>query len=142
MLGRRDAAEQRLEDIGVGRGAVAQHAAVGNRLVAAAGLGHQGGVDDDLVVAGLGGDLEDAVVRRVGEAAGLDPNDLAESDPSKMDFGSGGNTDSKAWKDIWGCGQGIGAVKAVLGTGELVERLITEYEAARERILAASSAST
>jgi nitronate monooxygenase len=71
------------------------------------------------------------------EAAGLDPNDLAESDPSKMDFGSGGNTDSKAWKDIWGCGQGIGAVKAVLGTGELVERLITEYEAARERILAA-----
>ncbi len=71
------------------------------------------------------------------EAAGLDPDDLAESDPSKMDFGSGGNTDSKAWKDIWGCGQGIGAVKAVLGTAELVERLVSEYEAARERIQAA-----
>lgn len=70
------------------------------------------------------------------EAAGLDPNNLAESDPSKMDFGSGGNTDSKAWKDIWGAGQGIGAVKAVLPTAELVARMKREYQAARERILA------
>lgn len=69
-------------------------------------------------------------------AAGLDPDQLPESDPSKMDFGSGGSSDSKAWKDIWGCGQGIGAVKAVVPTAELVARFKREYEAARERILA------
>ena len=53
-----------------------------------------------------------------------------------MNFGSGGNTDSKAWKDIWGCGQGIGAVKAVVPTADLVSRLGREYRAARERLLA------
>ena len=68
------------------------------------------------------------------EAAGLDPNNLPESDPSKMDFGSGGNSDAKAWKDIWGCGQGIGAVKDVLPAAELVARLRREYEAARSRL--------
>ncbi len=47
-------------------------------------------------------------------AAGLDPENLPQSDPSRMNFGSGGNTDKKAWKDIWGCGQGIGLVKDVL----------------------------
>ena len=61
------------------------------------------------------------------EAAGLDPENLPESDPSKMNFGSGGNTESKAWKDIWGCGQGIGAVGSVMGTGEYVDRLEREY---------------
>lgn len=70
-------------------------------------------------------------------AAGLDPDKLPESDPSKMNFGSGGNTGSKAWKDIWGCGQGIGAVKAVVPAAELVERLQHEYQAARKRLLAA-----
>jgi nitronate monooxygenase len=70
------------------------------------------------------------------EAAGLDPDNLAESDPSAMNFGSGGNTDSKAWKDIWGCGQGIGATKDVLTTAELVARFQGEYQAARERLLA------
>lgn len=71
------------------------------------------------------------------EAAGLDPEALPESDPSKMDFGSGGNTDKKAWKDIWGCGQGIGAIKAVEGAGDVVARLKAEYAAARARLLAA-----
>ncbi len=70
-------------------------------------------------------------------AAGLDPDKLPESDPSKMNFGSGGNTGSKAWKDIWGCGQGIGAVKAVVPAAELVERLQREYQTARKRLLAA-----
>lgn len=70
------------------------------------------------------------------EAAGLDPDRLGEGDPAQMDFGSGGNTDAKAWKDIWGCGQGIGAVKAVVPTAELVARLQAEYQAARERLLA------
>jgi nitronate monooxygenase len=65
--------------------------------------------------------------------AGLDPDHLPESDPSKMNFGS----DRKAWKDIWGCGQGIGAVKAVVPTAELIDRLKREYAAARARLLAA-----
>jgi len=67
-------------------------------------------------------------------AAGLDPESLPASDPSKMNFASGGNTDSKAWKDIWGCGQGIGAVKAVVPAAEVVARLRREYQVARERL--------
>ncbi|MEO0981396.1 MAG: nitronate monooxygenase family protein [Pseudomonadota bacterium] len=66
--------------------------------------------------------------------AGLDPNDLPESDPSKMNFGSGGNTKSKAWKDIWGCGQGIGQVMSRMSTAEYVDRLVAEYEAAIEAL--------
>lgn len=65
------------------------------------------------------------------EAAGLDPNDLPESDPSKMDFGDGS---SKAWKDIWGSGQGIGAIKKVGPASELIERLKQEYSSARQRM--------
>ncbi len=68
------------------------------------------------------------------EAAGLDPDDLPESDPSNMNFGSSGSSKQKAWKDIWGSGQGINAVKAVLPAGELVTRLRTEYDTARERL--------
>ena len=70
-------------------------------------------------------------------AAGLDPDKLPDGDISSMNFGSGGDTSAKAWKDIWGCGQGIGAVKAVLTTAELVARLRREYQAARSRVLAA-----
>jgi nitronate monooxygenase len=70
------------------------------------------------------------------EAAGLDPDDLPESDPSKMNFGSGGSSKAKAWRDIWGCGQGINAIKSIGTAGELVERLKREYAAARERLLA------
>jgi len=55
-------------------------------------------------------------------AAGLDPDNLPEADPSKMNFGSGGNQSAKAWRDIWGCGQGIGAVKSVPTAGEPVWR--------------------
>lgn len=69
------------------------------------------------------------------EAAGLDPDNLPESDPSKMNFGSGGSTKAKAWRDIWGCGQGINAIKSIDTAGELVERLKREYAAARERVL-------
>jgi nitronate monooxygenase len=65
-------------------------------------------------------------------AAGLDPDALPHSDPSRMDFG---NPDrKKPWKDIWGCGQGIGAVEQVLPTAALVARLQREYRAARERL--------
>ena len=63
--------------------------------------------------------------------AGLDPDHLPESDPSKMNFGGDAK---KAWKDIWGCGQGIGAVKAVVPAAELVARLKREYQAAKQRL--------
>jgi nitronate monooxygenase len=63
--------------------------------------------------------------------AGLDPENLPESDASKMNFGGDAK---KAWKDIWGCGQGIGAVKSVLPTADLVARLQREYEEARARL--------
>ncbi len=61
-------------------------------------------------------------------ASGMDPDHLPSADPSKMNFGS---DTSKAWKDIWGCGQGIGAVKAVVPTRVMVERLSREYAEAR-----------
>ncbi|MEE4190210.1 MAG: nitronate monooxygenase family protein [Halieaceae bacterium] len=70
------------------------------------------------------------------ESAGLDPDDLPQSDPSAMNFGSGGNQDKKAWKDIWGCGQGIGAVKSVGSTATVVGRMQEEYAAAQARLTA------
>src|SRR6478735_8743962 len=67
--------------------------------------------------------------------AGLDPDALPESDPSKMSFAGDAK---KAWKDIWGCGQGIGAIKAVVPAAELVARLAREYEAARAKFAASA----
>jgi len=64
-------------------------------------------------------------------AAGLDPQNLPESDPSKMNFGGDAK---KAWKDIWGCGQGIGAINAVVSTAERVAKLKAEYAQARARL--------
>jgi nitronate monooxygenase len=69
-------------------------------------------------------------------AAGLDPANLPVSDASAMNFGSGGNQKAKAWRDIWGCGQGIGAVKSIPTTAELVARLSAEYEAAKADLAA------
>ncbi|NWG93224.1 MAG: nitronate monooxygenase [Parvularculaceae bacterium] len=67
-------------------------------------------------------------------AAGLDPDNLPESDPSKMNFGSGGNTEAKAWKDIWGCGQGIGAIKKRGPAADYIDQLVRDYEAAKRRV--------
>lgn len=71
-------------------------------------------------------------------AAGLDPDDLAEGDKSQMDFGSGGNTAAKAWKDIWGSGQGIGAISSLVPVATRVSEFEAQYHAAgrelRERI--------
>ena len=64
--------------------------------------------------------------------AGMDPDNLPVSDPSKMDFGG---DKSKAWKDIWGCGQGIGAVTSIQTTANYVAQLKQEYAAARTRLL-------
>lgn len=65
------------------------------------------------------------------EKSGMDPNNLPESDPSKMNFGS---QDAKAWRDIWGSGQGIGAVKEITTASKYVDRLEAEYKAARQRL--------
>ncbi|MFO0436960.1 MAG: nitronate monooxygenase, partial [Phenylobacterium sp.] len=70
------------------------------------------------------------------ERAGLDPNNLPEADPSKMNFGSGGNTEAKAWKDIWGCGQGIGVLNDIPSTADFVDRLAAEYETAKAELAA------
>jgi|TARA_B100000085_G_scaffold53766_2_gene47041 nitronate monooxygenase len=64
--------------------------------------------------------------------AGLDPDNLPDADKSSMNFGSGGNTDSKAWKDIWGSGQGIGNIKDSPSVAELVGRIESEYKTAFE----------
>jgi nitronate monooxygenase len=64
-------------------------------------------------------------------AAGLDPDNLPESDPSKMNFGGDAK---KAWKDIWGCGQGIGAITSLVSTAERVAQFKREYQAARARL--------
>ena len=66
--------------------------------------------------------------------AGMDPENLPVADPSKMDFSSATDSKAKAWKDIWGCGQGIGAVKEVVPVARLVDRLEGEYHAARRRL--------
>ena len=70
------------------------------------------------------------------EAAGMDPDNLPESDPSKMNFGSGGNTKAKAWKDIWGSGQGVGTVTEVAPVEATVARLEAEYAAAKDALAA------
>ncbi|MEO6743932.1 MAG: nitronate monooxygenase family protein [Caldimonas sp.] len=87
---------------------------------------------DDIVYSNLFTGVHGNYLKGSIRSAGLDPDRLPESDPSAMDFGS----TRKAWKDIWGCGQGIGAVKAVLPARELIARLRNEYLAARLRICA------
>ena len=86
---------------------------------------------DDIVYSNLFTGVHGNYLRPSIEAAGLDPDNLPVSDPSKMNFGSGGNQKAKAWKDIWGCGQGIGAVKGVPTAGEMIDRLADEYERAK-----------
>src|SRR6202789_1894694 len=89
---------------------------------------------DDIVYTNLFTGVHGNYLRPSIVAAGLDPDDLPTADPSKMNFGSGGNQEAKAWRDIWGCGQGIGAVKHVPTAGELVARLSDEYEAAKAEL--------
>ncbi|MCX7588063.1 NAD(P)H-dependent flavin oxidoreductase [Phenylobacterium sp. 58.2.17] len=94
---------------------------------------------DDIVYSNLFTGVHGNYLRPSIEAAGLDPDNLPESDPSKMSFGSGGNQKAKAWKDIWGCGQGIGAVKEIPSAGEMIDRLAAEYEAAKAALAAKTS---
>jgi nitronate monooxygenase len=94
------------------------------------------GTSDDIVYSSLFTGVHGNYLKASVRAAGLDPDNLPESDPSQMSFG-GGEGSAKAWKDIWGSGQGIGAVTGVLPAARLVERLEREYLAARAKICAA-----
>ncbi|WP_428506118.1 NAD(P)H-dependent flavin oxidoreductase [Roseateles sp.] len=87
---------------------------------------------DDIVYSNLFTGVHGNYLRGSIVKAGMDPDHLPESDPSAMNFG--GSSGGKAWKDIWGCGQGIGAIRAVVPAAELVARLASEYQAARQRL--------
>ena len=91
------------------------------------------GSSDDIIYSNLFTGVHGNYLAASIRAAGLDPENLPISDPSKMNFGGDAK---KAWKDIWGCGQGIGAIRAVTSTAAMVARLRSEYEAARTRLLA------
>lgn len=91
----------------------------------------------DIVYSNLFTGIHGNYLRGSIEAAGLNPDDLPESDPSVMDFGTGEVTASKAWRDIWGAGQGIGAVTSTGPARELVDRLRAEYDEAATALTAA-----
>ena len=92
------------------------------------------GSAEDIVYTNLFTGVHGNYLRKSIVDAGLDPDDLPESDPSAMNFGSGGGSKSKAWKDIWGSGQGIGSVKAVQPAADFIAQLAEEYEAAKARL--------
>jgi nitronate monooxygenase len=89
------------------------------------------GSSDDIVYSNLFTGVHGNYLKASITAAGLDPDNLPESDPSKMNFGGDAK---KAWKDIWGCGQGIGAIQSVQPAGEMIARLVREYEIAKRRL--------
>jgi nitronate monooxygenase len=88
---------------------------------------------DDIVYSSLFTGVHGNYLRQSIEAAGLDPNNLPEGDVKTMDFGTGEGS-KKAWRDIWGSGQGIGAVKAVEPAAQYIGRLATEYENAKREL--------
>ena len=89
---------------------------------------------DDIVYSNLFTGVHGNYLKPSIKNAGLDPDNLPISDASKMNFGGGENKAKKAWKDIWGCGQGISAVTKVVPAAEMVARLRREYAAARQRL--------
>jgi nitronate monooxygenase len=89
---------------------------------------------DDVVYTSLFTGVKGNYLARSVTAAGLDPANLPEADKSKMDFGSGGNMEKKAWRDIWSGGQGVGNIHEVIPTAELVARMVHEYEDTRRRM--------
>ena len=85
---------------------------------------------DDIVYSSLFTGVHGNYLKGSVTNAGLDPDNLPEADKSSMNFGSGGNTDSKAWKDIWGSGHGIGSISDAPSVESLVAKLKSEYELA------------
>jgi nitronate monooxygenase len=93
------------------------------------------GSSDDIVYSNLFTGVHGNYLKRSIHAAGLDPDNLPVSDASKMSFAGGEGSKAKAWKDIWGSGQGIGAVTDVVSAAALIARLKREYDEARERLV-------
>jgi nitronate monooxygenase len=91
------------------------------------------GAADDIVYSNFFTGIHGNYLKGSIRAVGMDPEHLPEAEPSKMDFEKA-TEGPKAWKEIWGCGQGIGAVKSVVPVADLVDRLEREYNAARGRI--------
>jgi len=85
---------------------------------------------DDIVYSSLFTGVHGNYLKGSIENAGLDPQNLPDADKSTMNFGSGGNTESKAWKDIWGSGQGTGSIKNSPSVEKLVDNLSNEFEEA------------
>jgi len=83
---------------------------------------------DDIIYSSLFTGVHGNYLKGSVENVGLDPNNLPEADKSSMNFGSGGNTDAKAWKDIWGSGQGIGSIKNSPTVKILVDQLTSEFK--------------
>jgi nitronate monooxygenase len=90
----------------------------------------------DVVYSSLFTGVHGNYLRRSIEAAGLDPDNLPEGDLSTMNFGTGEGSKAKAWRDVWGSGQGIGAIDAVRPAGEYIARLQSEYEQAKRELAA------
>lgn len=89
---------------------------------------------DDIIYTNLFTGVHGNYLKPSVSKAGLDPENLPESDPSKMNFASGGNIEAKAWRDIWGCGQGIGVIHDVPSVADVVGRLEREFVQARKEL--------
>jgi nitronate monooxygenase len=98
------------------------------------------GSSDDIVYSSLFTGVHGNYLKASIRAAGLDPDNLPDGNVKTMNFSGGEGSKGKAWKDIWGCGQGIGAVTEVTSVAGLVARLKLEYQEARERLLAQAEA--
>ena len=94
------------------------------------------GTSDDIVYSSLFTGVHGNYLKPSIRAAGLDPDNLPDGDPSKMNFASGEGSKGKAWKDIWGCGQGIGVIREVTAAADYVARLKREYAQAKQRVCA------
>jgi nitronate monooxygenase len=91
---------------------------------------------DDVVYTSLFSGVRGNYLRKSVAAAGYDPDNLPEADKSKMNFGSGGNSAKKAWRDIWSAGQAVGNIHDVLPAREVVARMVAEYADAKRRLCA------
>jgi len=118
---------------------------MGTRFIATKEANAPAAYKDALVEAAGGGDIiytnlftgvHGNYLRSSVQAAGLDPDNLPVSDKSAMNFGSGGNTKAKAWRDIWGSGQGVGQIHDAPTVEELVSRLEVEYRDAKRALAA------
>ena len=89
---------------------------------------------DDIIYSNLFTGVHGNYLRQSIEAAGLDPQNLPEGDLTTMDFGTGDGSKAKAWRDIWGSGQGIGAVKQIEPAAAYIGRLAQEYHAAKQEL--------